>query len=417
MSPRGLTAVLAAVVALAGCAAATPAPGSPAPPPPPARSVILISGDGMGAAHREAARLSLAGFDGALEMDRLPVAGLLTTDPRDPKTAVTDSAAAATAWSTGRKTYNGAISVDEARRPLPVLGVAARASGRSTGLVTTSQVTDASPATFFARTPDREQQDVIARQYLDEGKPDVILGGGEDWWRPAGVPGAYPDNPAEDPTEASKGTQGDLVERARGLGYAVVDSPAQLQSAPGPKVLGLFANEEMFQQKPEGQGDVYSPVVDLPTMTGKALDVLSANPQGFFLFVEEEGVDEFASQNNGPRVLQAISRLDATVALARRYVAANPDTLLVVTGDHEAGGLTVEGSDVTDDESGDGMSAEDGPFPVAGSQQSFVMDWTTDGHTGVPVPVTAEGPGAARFGGENPNTFVHRVLSEAMARG
>jgi alkaline phosphatase len=406
------TAAVALALLSAGCTSAEADSGTA---PTRARSVIFINGDGMAAAHREAGRLSLAGLDGRLEMDSLPFAGSLTTDSRDPKTLVTDSAAAATAWATGQKTYNGAISVGLDRRPLPILGTAARAAGKVTGLVTTAQVTDASPAAFFSHTPDRGQQDAIARQYLEESRPDVILGGGEDWWHPAGVPGAFPDNPPDDPTEASKGTQGDLVDRARQLGYTYAATPEQLQTAAGPRLLGLFANEEMFQQKPEGQGDVYSPVVDLPTMTGKALDVLGAGDRGFFLLVEEEAVDEFAHNNNGPRVLQAMGQLDAAVAVARRYVADHPDTLLVVTGDHECGGLTVENPGVADDESGDAESVEDGPFPVKGSAQTFALDWTTTEHTDVPVPVTAEGPGADRFVGQHPNTYVHEVLSRALA--
>ena len=408
---RALLATGVLVVLTSGCA---PTAGSTGEPALRTRSIIFVNGDGMAAAQREAGRLAVVGLDGRLEMDSLPVAGLLTTDSRDPDSLVTDSAAAATAWATGQKTYNGAISVDLDRRPLPILGVQARAAGKATGLVTTAQVTDASPAAFFSHTADRGRQDSIARQYLDETKPDVILGGGEDWWHPAGVPGTYPDAPAEDPEEASKGTQGDLVDRARQLGYAYVGSAAELQQATGPKMLGLFANEEMFQQEPEGQGDVYSPVVDLPTMTRKALDTLDDAPNGFFLFVEEEAVDEFAHSNNGPRVLQAMRSLDATVAVARQYVAAHPDTLLVVTGDHECGGLTLESSTVSDDETGDAESVDDGPFPVADSARSFVMDWTTTQHTDIPVPVTADGPGADRFTGEHPNTYVHDVLSVVL---
>ena len=415
-TPRSRITALAATGVLAvlttACAPASRAEESA--PHGPARSIIFVNGDGMAAAHREAGRLAIAGLDGRLEMDSLPVAGLLTTDSRDPSTLVTDSAAAATAWATGQKTYNGAISVDLDRRPLPILGVQAKAAGKATGLVTTAQVTDASPAAFFSHIADRGRQDSIASQYLDETKPDVILGGGEDWWHPAGVPGTYPDAPAEDPEEASKGTQGDLVDRARQLGYTYAGTAAELQQAAGPKVLGLFANEEMFQQKPEGQGDVYSPVVDLPTMTRKALDTLDDAPDGFFLFVEEEAVDEFAHNNNGRGCCSRCGSLDATVGVLRQYVAAHPDTLLVVTGDHECGGLTLESPAVSDDETGDAESVEDGPFPVAGGTQSFVMDWTTTEHTDVPVPVTAEGPGADRFTGEHPNTYVHDVLSQVL---
>lgn len=378
-----------------------------------ARSVIFINGDGMSAAHREAARLYLTGLDGQLTMDKLPVSGQLSTSPHDPATAVTDSAAAATAWATGTKTYNGAISVDVDGKPLPILGMQAKAAGKSTGLVTTAQVTDASPAAWFSQTANRSAQDEIARQYLAVSKPDVILGGGEDWWLPAGTPGAWPDKPAEDPSEASKGTKGNLIDQAKSAGYQYVSTAQELARAKRGKLLGLFSNEEMFQQRPEGQGDVYSPAVDLATMTRKALDTLSTNKKGFFLFVEEEGVDEFAHENNGARVLQAMESLEKAVQVARAYVAAHPDTLLVVTGDHDCGGLTVEDTSGSD-ESGSDLSTEDGPFPIHGSKLEFVMDWTTTGHTGVDVPVTAQGPLSALFTGKHPNTYVHEVLSQVL---
>ncbi|WP_147945429.1 alkaline phosphatase [Microbispora sp. CSR-4] len=379
-----------------------------------ARSVIFINGDGMSAAHREAARLHLAGLDGQLAMDTLPVSGQLSTSPHDPKTAITDSAAAATAWATGTKTYNGAISVDVKGKPLPILGKQAKAAGKSTGLVTTAQVTDASPAAWFSQTADRGAQDEIARQYLEVSKPDVILGGGEDWWLPAGTPGAFPDKPAEDPDEASKGTKGNLIKKAEREGYQYVSSAKELARAKRGKLLGLFSNEEMFQQRPEGQGDIYSPVVDLATMTKKALDTLSTNKKGFFLFVEEEGIDEFAHENNGSRVLQAMASLEKAVKVAKAYVAAHPDTLLVITGDHDCGGLTVEDPSDTEDESGTGLSTEDGPFKIHGSNLTFTMDWTTTGHTGVDVPVTAEGPLSKLFTGKHPNTYVHTVLSKVL---
>jgi alkaline phosphatase len=378
-----------------------------------AKNVIFINGDGMSAAHREAARLALQGLDGRLRMDSLSESGMLTTDSRDPDTYVTDSAAAATAWATGQKTYNGAISVDVDQNPLPTLGIEARKAGKATGLVTTAQVTDASPAAWFSHTADRGQQDDIARQYLETSKPDVILGGGEDWWYPAEKAGAFPDHPAEDPTEASKGTKGDLVQEAEQRGYDYVTSASQLEATHSRKILGLFANEEMFQQRAEGEGDVYDPVVPLADMTKKALRTLSHDKQGFFLFVEEEGVDEFSHENNGEKMLESMRQLEAAVAVARQYVADHPNTLLVITGDHDCGGLTVEDTS-TSDESGDGISAEDGPFDIQGSDKRFVLDWTTSGHTDVPVPVFATGPGADKFSGQHPNTFVHTVLAPAL---
>jgi alkaline phosphatase len=391
-----------------------------------ARSVIFINGDGMAAAQREAARLDQVGLNGELGMDSLPVSGLQTTDSADPAATITDSAAAASAWATGQKTYNGAISVDLAGNPLPVLGAEAKQAGRATGLVTTAQVTDATPAAFFSATANRGNQDDIARQYLEVTKPDVILGGGEDWWLPAGSPGAFPDAPAVDPEEGSRSTKGDLVAQAQEAGYQYVTNAGELAAADGDRLLGLFANEEMFQQRPEGEGDEFDPVVPLATMTTKALDVLSRDQDGFFLLVEEEAVDEMGHQNNGARMLESMRSLEAAVQVARDYVGEHPDTLLIVTGDHESGGMTIE--DVgADDESGPGgtlaagtpgeadtPSGEDGPFPVAGSDKKFVLDWTTGSHSGVPTPVTAEGPGSERLSGHYPNTHLHEVVRDIV---
>ncbi len=397
----GVGIALTAAVVVAATSAGAPE-GASAPRgdqgPTAARSVILVNGDGMGAAQRAAARLHLIGQEGALEMDQLAEGGWLATDPRDPGGAVTDSAAGASAWATGERTFNGAVSVDVDGNPLPVLGQQAKQAGLATGLVTTAQVTDASPAAFFARTPDRDQQDDIARQYLDESEPDVVLGGGRSRWTPEGGD--------------------DLVAAAQDDGYTVVGTAEELAAADGPKLLGLFADEEMFEANREGDGDAYDPAVDLATMTRAALDTLGEAEDGFFLLVEEEGIDEFGHDNNGGQMLEAMRQLDAAVAVAREYVAEHPDTLLIVTGDHETGGLAVEDAGVTDDESGSGStdqeSAEDGPFPVAGTELEFVLDWTTREHTGAAVPVTAEGPGAARFTGEHPNTFVHEVITDAL---
>ncbi|GAA2909363.1 alkaline phosphatase [Actinoplanes cyaneus] len=401
-----VAAVVAAV--LAGTALIKPVSG-----PEKVRNIIFINGDGMAAAQREAARLYYAGFDGQLIMDSLPVSGQLTTSPHDPHSPITDSAAGASAWATGQKTFNGAVSVDVDGKPLPTLGAQAKAAGKATGLVTTAQVTDATPAAFFANTSNRYAQDDIARQYLQHSKPDVILGGGEDWWLPAGTPGAYPDQPAEDPAEGSRGSQGNLISAAQTQGYRYVSTPAQLAAARSGPVLGLFGNEELFQIASEGQGDKYDPPVSLATMTGKALDLLSGSRKGFFLVVEEEGIDEFAHYNNGARMLQALGEMEKTVRLVRAYAASHPGTLVVVTGDHETGGLVVEDPG-TGDESGDGVSAEDGPFPVKGSDLTFNLDWTTGGHSGSDVPVTAIGPRSERFTGKHPNTYVHQVLLDAL---
>lgn len=428
MSTPSITKALAAL-ATAATAVALPLVGAVAPQaevptqalvaarhpsaPSVARNVIYIQGDGMGIAHREFIRLALAGKTGELKMNQLPVAGLVHTSSLDPDEAVTDSAAAATAFATGVKSYNGAIGVDINGRSVTTVLELAKKAGKATGLVTTSQVTDATPAAFASHVPDRSDQSEIARQYLERTKPDVILGGGEDFWFPAGDPGAYPDNPPKDPAEQSKGTKGNLVARAQELGYDYVTTAAELKASRSKKLLGLFANEEMFEHRNEGQGGSYDPVVTLPAMAKKALDVLDDDRDGFFVMIEEEGIDEMAHHNNAHLLLTAGAALDATVAVALDFQRRHPDTLILVTGDHETGGLAIENVDSAD-ESGDGESTEDGPFTIKGTDIDFYVDWTSESHTGGDTPVTAGGPGASRLGGVIENTEVFDAMVQAM---
>ena len=346
-------------------------------------------------------------------MNQLDHAGLVHTDPADPEEAVTDSAAAATAFSTGVKTVNGGVGVDAKGRAVRTLLEDARRAGKATGLVTTSQVTDATPAAYASHVSDRGQQSEIARQYLVRSKPDVILGGGEDFWYPPGNPGAWPDNPPTDPTEQSKGDRGNLVDRAKQLGYRYVSDRAGLKSARGPKLLGLFANEEMFEHREEGKGDLYDPAVPLPEMAAKALDVLSQDRDGFFVLIEEEAIDEMAHENNAGLMVKSGAALDATVKVAVDFARSHPGTLIVVQGDHETGGLTIENPD-DEDESGEELSKEDGPFTVKGTNLKVFADWTTGGHTGADTPITAGGPGSEAFDGVIDNTDVHDAIANAM---
>ncbi|ROS27840.1 alkaline phosphatase [Cellulomonas sp. PhB150] len=386
-----------------------------------AKNVILVVGDGLSIAAREAIRLNTVGKDGELAMDSLRYAGWTHTDSLDPDEAVTDSAAGGTAFATGVRTYNGAVSVDVDGNSVKTLLEHAKDLRKATGLVTTAQVTDATPAAFGSHVPDRADQSEIARQFIEETKPDVILGGGEDWWYPTGDPGAYPDDPADTRPEVSRSEIGNLVDLAEDEGYDYVNTAAQLKATKSDQILGLFANEEMFEQAPEGQGDAYAPVVALKTMTGKALDVLSDNHRGFFLLVEEEGIDEMEHANNAGLMLKAGRALDDTVALITSFAKKHPGTLVVLVGDHETGGLAIENV-ASDDESGDPastvpsvvQSTEDGPFDIAGSDLQFTIDWTTGAHSGGATPVTAQGPGAVELARVQHNTHVFDVLLDAM---
>ena len=391
-----------------------------------ARNVILLIGDGMGQAHRFAAQLLTTGHTGRLAMDRLPYFGQMGTTSADPATFVTDSAAAASAIATGIKTRNGCVAIDPDGQPRTTILELAKASGRAVGLVSTCQITDATPAAFAAHVPHRADQSEVARQYIEQTGVDVILGGGAAHWFPAGDP--LPAALTVDLPWRGVGTEGNLAARARDLGYALVtDGDGLRASLARPRhdiprrLLGLFAAQELFVQTAEGFGAVYDPPVSLADMTAAAIAVLSGAPDGFFLMVEESAIDRMAHRNNAPMTLKGVLELDRAVQVALAFSERAPDTLVIVTADHECGGLAVAGSEDQPYpyEPGGGLldtllAGEDGPFPVAGSDYGFVLGWATTGHTAAPVPITATGPGAERLVGSIENTELFAALADAM---
>jgi alkaline phosphatase len=405
-----LTRAIACAAAVVLPVACTSIPGDPSAAgarEEVARNVVLLIGDGLGGPHRDFLRLALAGPSGSLAMDRLDVAGEVATAPAGDE--VTDSAAAATAFATGVRTTNGNVGVSVDGEALTTVLELARDAGKATGLVTTSQVTDASPAAFAAHVTDRALQSEIAEQYLEDSRVDVILGGGEEEWL-AGEDAPEEDTPAED--DAGDGrSHGDLVARAVELGYTHVSDAAGLAAASDDRLLGLFADEEMFEPGDEDEGR-YAPAVPLADMTRAALGVLDRREDGFFLVVEEEGIDEMAHHNNAALVLEAGRALESAVETALAFQAEHPNTLVVVAGDHETGGM-----EVTATAPGAPRTGEDGPFPVTDSDQQLWVDWATTDHTGAPTPITAGGPGAEAFEGEILNTQVFTGLVDAMSLG
>ncbi|HYF26837.1 MAG TPA: alkaline phosphatase [Baekduia sp.] len=361
--------------------------GRSLPPPAPQRqavgpatSVIFLLGDGMGAGARALIRRATGE---RLQMDALPRRARVRTDPAEPDGAVTDSAAAATAFATGHKTSNGAVAVDPAGRPLPTILERAKAAGKATGLVTTSLLTDASPAAFAAHVADRREHEEIARQYLDRTRPDVLLGGG------------------------ARAFGAGLLARAERLGYEVLHSAREMRASRGRRLLGLFASGPLFHAAPEPDG-VYAPPVSLAAMTRKALTTLGRHRRGFFLLVEEEAIDELAHANNAELVAAAGVAFDAAVGAARAYARRHPSTLVVVGGDHETGGLSVV------DGGRPAGPGEDGPFTRAAGGPPFLAAWTTTAHTARDVPFSASGPGAGAIAGTLDNTAIHDVLSAAL---
>jgi alkaline phosphatase len=126
--------------------------------------------------------------------------------------------------------------------------------------------------------------------------------------------------------------------------------------------------------------------------------------------VEEEAIDSMGHARNGTLMLEAGRQLDRSVEIAKDFAEENGETLLIVVGDHECCGLTIE----EPDEGGGASGDEDGPFPIANSDQKFVLDHSTSNHTAVDVPLTAMGPGADLLSGIYENTFIHEVMLQSM---
>jgi alkaline phosphatase len=329
------------------------------------RRVILFIGDGTGVGAWTAARVSAD----ALAVARLPVAGLV--DTREASGKITDSAASATALATGVQTFNGAISVGPDSQPVTTVLERAESRGMATGLVATSSLTHATPAAFAAHVPDRDRQFEIARQLAGQGI-EVLLGGGRRWFDPATRP---------DSADLLGGLRrrSTFVESAAALQNLALDSVKCL--------VGLFAAD--------GMPPAAERTPTLTEMTLAALAVLDEDPDGFFLMVEGSQPDWRAHDNRPLTTVAAeVLDLDRAVAAAIDYSARHPETLIVVTADHETGGLSV----------------------VADSSGAFAATYAGNGHTAALVPLFARGPGAEPFGGLKSIDAVGRLLLDYVSR-
>ncbi len=348
------------------------------------RAIILLIGDGMGEGQRTAARWQAVGQAGQLAMDAMPVSGWSRTGSAD--NPITDSAAAGTALATGVKTNNGVISLDPYSNTLTTILEHAQARGMAVGLVTTVQMAHATPAVFASHVPSRNMMTEIASQMMDH-QVDVLLGGGEDEFLPAGEQGCYP--------EWGERVDGrDLISETVAAGTTYVCTSTAFAAVPitTTRLLGLFADEGMTRP--------FSPT--LAQMTQKAVDVLSQDPDGFFLMVEGGQIDWACHDNDAANAISDTIGFDEAVAVAQTYASLNPNTLVVVTGDHETGGMSVSLS-----------SGEDGPFYMPDSTP-FYVNWTTGGHTAADVPTTAQGVFSSLLDRTDENTYIYDVMYKAL---
>lgn len=401
-------------------------------------SVIILSGDGMGPQQRTAIQYYLYGLDERQPMDALRYSGFLDTIPGDPEYAVTDSAAGATAWAIGQKVPNGTTGLGPDGQEVPTLMSIAEDRGMATGLVDDHDVTNATLAAFGSPVPDRDLKVQIAEGYLDRGV-DVLFGGGEKYWYPEGDPGKIPDEGEDDASEG----ESNLVERAESDGYQYAYDRTTFDQLSGPKALALV-QDSAKRRSTEIEGYDYrnDPHYVAPEkLVSKALDILGQNDQGFFLVIESDDLDSDAHEHDAQNMMLAGESINEMVKVITEYQKHHPEVLLIVTADHETGGMTIENvlddgepepnsDQVADDPvpywaqtpenmplPGGGVPRRSGPFTVKGTDRQFKVDWTTAEHTGTMVPVTAAGPMAERFTGVHPNTYVFDVVTELWGAG
>lgn len=316
------------------------------------KNVILLVGDGLGVAHVSAISLMR---EGNSRIGEMPVTGLVMTMSADRD--VTDSAAGASAFATGKRINYEAVSVDAEGRPLTTVLELAEKRGRATGVITTSYFFDATPAAFVVHNVHRKRyREIVPAMF--EGDVDLIVGSAEEY--------------GEDGVQVSSGF-------ARKNGYTVATTLDGLRSATSSKVLGLF---------PQGYRARDFSEASLPDLTRIALDRLAQDPDGFFLMVEHEGIDGGSHENDQDVLRPSLVSFDDAVGIALDFAKRDGNTLVLVAGDHETGGLRIS----------DGRSGK------------FRLEWSTTGHTAAAVPVFAFGPGSEAFGGFQENYEVGRKL-------
>ena len=320
----------------------------------PVKNIIFLIGDGTGVAQMYAG-MSLSPKPLAIEKSQY--IGLIKTYSSD--NYITDSAAGATAFSIGRKTYNGAIGVDSQKKPHKTILEMAEEKGLATGLVASSVITHATPASFIAHQPERSMHEEIAADFL-KTDIDIFIGGGEQYF-----------NQRKDSLN--------LLDSLQAKGYTVCSTLEQVKQSTSAKIAGLLAPKHLPAAH-KGRGDL------IAQATKKALNVLSQNENGFFLMVEGSQIDWGGHANDIEYITEEVMDFNKVIEVAFSFAQNDPNTLVVITADHETGGLTLLGKDAQSD--------------------TLKVNFSTGKHSGVMVPVYAFGKAAKDFSGIYENTQI-----------
>ena len=367
---------------------------------PQVKNVIYLIGDGMGFGAVSSLLLS---EDSVTGFEQAPVIGLSETCSAN--NYVTDSPAGGTALACGIRTKNGYLGVDPEGKPLTSILRKAQAMGKRSGIVVNTVLTEATPAAFYAGVTSRSMSFDIAKQFTESGV-DVAIGAGLEPFikRPDSL---------------------DLTATLINKGYDVHLDWKTVLNTTSKKFVGILPMGDVHRRNESGNttagaadgaevclaaklaasseenGDttrLSEPTVYLEKATAKALEVLSNdNRQGFFLMIESAIIDGYGHNNDSEGMIEEMKEFDNTLRQLVAYVNQHPETLLVVTADHETGGT--------------GVSYKS--YEV-GSTTPVQLSFSTKGHTGTVVPVFAYGAGAEAFAGIMKNTDLPKIMEELM---
>lgn len=331
-----------------------------------ARNVIFMVGDGMGVAQITAAMYSK---EGPLALESFPVTGMHKNSSADD--LITDSAAGATAFSIGMKTYNGAIGVDAKGKKQETLLEEAEKKGYATGLIATSTITHATPASFIAHQSNRKLEEEIAADFL-KTDIDLFIGGGMKYFA------------------RRKKDERDLVKELQAKGYTVADyfhqELAEVNMDPSTPMAYFTSDDKPI---PAAEGRDY-----LALASERGLNFLKARSEkGFFVVIEGSQIDWGGHANNSDYIITETLDFDQAIAKVLEFAKMDGNTLVVVTADHETGGYSINKGSTRD---------------------SLLTSFTSDYHTLELIPVFAYGPGSELFSGIYENTSIHDKIRAAM---
>ncbi|SET49781.1 alkaline phosphatase [Salinibacillus kushneri] len=367
--------------------------------------------------------------------------GMFTTSSAN--SDVTDSAAAGTAMATGKKTNNGVIGLGPEGNTLETILESSEKVGKSSGLVATSTITHATPASFATHVKDRNNETEISRQLIDS-KVDVLLGGGKDNFLPA--------------SEGGNQESLHLIEKAKEKGFEFVENRNELHQyqnhrvEEGDKLLGLFADDALSPELHREETSEPS----LSSMTKTAIDVLEEDKDGFFLMVEGSQIDWAGHANDAAWAMSDVQAFEAAVEEAIEFAKKDGKTLVVVAADHDTGGITTGANDSLDLNAGvlqkvtatgeymasqineersnidkviqtyTGFELKENEIQTIAKADDIThaintvisqrahIGWTSTNHTGADIPVYAFGPQSNRFTGFHDNTDLPDIMKDAL---